>query len=90
MQSCVARLLSPQGGPALVKASTVRIMPCPSARRAFGWLVGWRKLALNEPKHVNHERFRVQALLHELVVQVTLRHTLASQGCWSMGKPAGR
>ncbi len=61
VQSCVACLLSPQGGPALVKVSTVRTMPCPSARRAFGWLVGWRKLALNEPKHVNHERF-VQAL----------------------------
>ena len=36
-------------------------MPCPSARRAFGWLVGWRKLAVEEPKNVAHERF-VQAL----------------------------
>ena len=33
----------------------------PSARRAFGWLVGWRKLAVEEPKVVDHERF-VQAL----------------------------
>jgi transposase len=36
-------------------------MPCPSARRAFGWLLGWRKLAVQEPKNDDHERF-VQAL----------------------------
>ena len=60
VQSHVARLLSPQGGPTLVSAP-VRTMPCPSARRAFGWLVGWRKLAVKEPKNVDHERF-VQAL----------------------------
>lgn len=60
VQSCVVRLLSPQGRPTLV-AAPVRTMPCPSARRAFGWLVGWRKLAVEEPKSVDHERF-VQAL----------------------------
>jgi len=56
VQSCVVRLLSPQGGPTLV-AAPVRTMPCPSARRAFGWLVGWRKLAVEEPNNVDHERF---------------------------------
>jgi transposase len=60
VHSCVVRLLSPQGRPTLV-AAPVRTMPCPSARRAFGWLVGWRKLAVEEPKNVEHERF-VQAL----------------------------
>ena len=60
VQSCVVRLLSPQGRPTLVSAP-LRTMPCPSARRAFGWLVGWRKLAVEEPKNVAHERF-VQAL----------------------------
>ncbi|WP_162571625.1 ISL3 family transposase [Variovorax sp. SRS16] len=58
---CVARLLSPQCKPASAIAP-VRTLPCPSARRAFGWLVGWRKLAFNEPRHVDHERF-VQALV---------------------------
>lgn len=37
--------------------ATVRTMPCPSARRAFGWLVGWRKLGFEEPRNVDHERF---------------------------------
>jgi transposase len=60
VQSCVVRLLSPQGRPTLA-AAPMRTMPCPSARRAFGWLVGWRKLAVEEPKNVNHERF-TQAL----------------------------
>ena len=36
-------------------------MPCPSARRSFGWIVGWSKIAVDEPKHANHQRF-VQAL----------------------------
>jgi transposase len=60
VQHCVVRLLSPQGKPSLVQIP-VRTMPCPSARRAFGWLVGWRKLAGNEPQNVDHERF-TQAL----------------------------
>lgn len=60
VQSCVVRLLWPQGGPSLVSAP-VRTMPCPSARRAFGWMVGWRRLAVEEPKNPSHERF-VQAL----------------------------
>ena len=38
-----------------------KAMPVRDHRRAFGWLVGWRKLAFNEPRHVDHERF-VQAL----------------------------
>ncbi len=33
----------------------------PSARRVFGWLVGWRKLAVEEPKSADHDQF-VQAL----------------------------
>jgi hypothetical protein len=56
IKSCIARLLSPQGRPTLI-AIPVRTLPCPSARRAFGWLVGWRKLAIQEPKNANHERF---------------------------------
>ena len=60
VQQCVVRLLSPQGKPALISVP-VRTMPCPSARRAFGWLVGWRKLAGNEPTNPDHDRF-VQAL----------------------------
>jgi len=36
-------------------------MPCPSARRVFGWLVGGRKLAVEEPRSADHQRF-VQAL----------------------------
>jgi hypothetical protein len=39
VQHCVTRLLYPQGKTALVEAP-VRTMPCPSARRAFGWMVG--------------------------------------------------
>ncbi|WP_309969110.1 transposase [Variovorax guangxiensis] len=62
VHNCVARLLSPQGKPTSAQApSPVRTLPCPSARRAFGWLVGWKKLAFNDPKNVDHERF-VQAL----------------------------
>ena len=60
VQSCVVRLMSPQGRPTQVTARP-RTMPCPSARRAFGWLLGWRKLAVQEPKNDDHERF-VQAL----------------------------
>ena len=60
VQHCVTRLLYPQGKTALVEAP-VRTMPCPSARRAFGWMVGWRRLAGNEAKSATHERF-VQAL----------------------------
>lgn len=72
VQTCVVRLLFPQGKPALVDLKpTPRTMPCPSARRAFGWLVGWRKLAVEEPKNANHERF-VQALcdIEPVVAQV--------------------
>ncbi|MDM0053749.1 transposase [Variovorax sp. J22R115] len=57
VHGCIARLLSPQGKP-VSAISPVRTLPCPSARR---WLVRWRKIAVNEPKHVDHERF-VQAL----------------------------
>ncbi|MNT27722.1 hypothetical protein D3C72_1633630 [compost metagenome] len=60
VRNCVVRLLFPQGKVPLVQAP-VRTMPCPSARRVFGWLVGWRKLAVEEPKSADHERF-VQAL----------------------------
>jgi transposase len=60
VQHCVTRLLFPQGKPTLVQPS-VRTMPCPSARRAFGWMAGWTRLAVNEPKSADHERF-VQAL----------------------------
>ncbi|MBW8832620.1 MAG: transposase [Burkholderiales bacterium] len=60
VQDCVTRLLFPQGKAAPVQAP-VRTLPCPSARRAFGWMVGWRKFAGNEPKSAAHESF-VQAL----------------------------
>ncbi|MFJ1260002.1 ISL3 family transposase [Cupriavidus sp. CuC1] len=49
VQSCVVRLLFPQGKAPLVEVPA-RTMPCPSARRVFGWLVGWRKLAVEEPR----------------------------------------
>jgi hypothetical protein len=58
VQTCVVRLLFPQGKPALIgPESTARTMPCPSARRAFGWLVGWRKLAVVEESK-SHTNFK--------------------------------
>jgi hypothetical protein len=72
VQTCVVRLLFPQGKPALDgPIPTPRTMPCPSARRAFGWFVGWSKLAVKEPKNADHERF-VQALceIEPIVEQV--------------------
>ncbi|CAG2153088.1 ISL3 family transposase ISMno5 [Cupriavidus numazuensis] len=60
VRNCVIRLLFPQGKEPLVQAP-VRTMPCPSAGRVFGWLVGWRRLAIEEPRSADHERF-VQAL----------------------------
>lgn len=60
VQHCVGRLLFPQGKPTLIQAA-VRTLPCPSARRAFGWMAGWKKLAVKEPRNADHERF-VQAL----------------------------
>ena len=60
VQSCVTRLLFPQGKAPLVQVPA-RTMPIPSARRVFGWLVGWKNLAVEEPKSADHERF-VQAL----------------------------
>ncbi|MFC4343837.1 transposase [Cupriavidus numazuensis] len=56
----MARLLFPKGKAPLVQVP-VRTMPSPSVRRVFGWLVGWRKLAVEEPQSADHERF-VQAL----------------------------
>ncbi|WP_420715470.1 transposase [Cupriavidus sp. D39] len=60
VQSCVVRLLFPLGKTPLV-LEPVRTMPIPSARRVFGWLVGWRNLAIEEPRSADHERF-VKAL----------------------------
>ena len=60
VRNYVIRLLFPQGKKPLFQAP-VRTMPCPSARRVFGWLIGWRKLAVAEPRNADHERF-VQAL----------------------------
>ncbi len=60
VQSCVVRLLFPLGKTPLV-LEPIRMMPIPSARRVFGWLVGWRNLAVEEPRSADHERF-VQAL----------------------------
>ena len=60
VQSCVTRLLYPLGKTPLV-LEPVRTMPIPSARRVFGWLIGWRNLAVEEPKSADHERF-VKAL----------------------------
>ena len=59
VQSRVARLLFPQGKAPLVQVP-VRTMPCPPARRVWR-LVGWGKLAVEEPRSADHERF-VQAL----------------------------
>ncbi|WP_234825191.1 ISL3 family transposase [Cupriavidus necator] len=58
VQSCVTRLLFPLGKTPLALKPTMQI---PSARRVFGWLVGWRNLAIEEPKSADHERF-VKAL----------------------------
>jgi transposase len=60
VKNCVIRLSFPVGKAPLFQPP-VCTMPCPSARRVFGWLVGWRKLAVEEPKSADHERF-VQAL----------------------------
>ena len=60
VQHCVVRLLIPQGKPTGVPPE-VRTLPCPSARRAFAWMAGWRKLGVGEPKNKDHERF-LQAL----------------------------
>ncbi len=60
VQSCVVRLLFPLGKTPLV-LKPLRTMTIPSARRVFGWLVGWRNLAVEEPRSADHERF-VQAL----------------------------
>jgi len=60
VQHCVTRLLYPQGKAALSEVP-VRTMPCPSARRAFGWILGWRRLAANEARSATQEGF-VQAL----------------------------
>ncbi|MBK7236294.1 MAG: transposase [Sterolibacteriaceae bacterium] len=38
-------------------AELVRTMPCPSVRKTFGWLVGWRKLGACEPKREEHRQF---------------------------------
>ena len=76
VQHCVVRLLFPQGKAALVQAA-VRTIPCPSARRAFGWMVGWSKLAVNEPRSADHERF-VQALC-EIEPVVTEVRSLSRQ-----------
>ena len=38
-------------------AEQVRTMPCPSVRKTFGWLVGWRKLGGCEPKQDEHRQF---------------------------------
>ncbi|RDK06259.1 hypothetical protein DN412_32250 [Cupriavidus lacunae] len=54
------RLLFPLGKAPLA-LEPVRTIPIPSARRVFGWLVGWRNLAVEEPRSADHERF-VQAL----------------------------
>ena len=67
VQQYVARLLSPQGKPSIVQLP-VRTMPCPSARRTFGWLVGWRKLAPDESKNADHERFAQELCRIEPVV----------------------
>jgi hypothetical protein len=52
----VLSFLFPQGKVPLVQAP-VRTMPCPSARRVFGCLEGWRKLAVEELRSADHERF---------------------------------
>jgi hypothetical protein len=56
LRDCVVRLLSPQGKDSIVRVP-VRTMPVPSARRAFGWLAGWKKLNPDKPRGDEHERF---------------------------------
>jgi hypothetical protein len=56
VHDCVARLMSPVGKEPLVQAP-VRTMACPSARRVFGWLAGWKKLNPDKPQSDEHERF---------------------------------
>ncbi|ODV41002.1 hypothetical protein AWV79_02340 [Cupriavidus sp. UYMMa02A] len=53
MRNCVVRLFFPNGKAPLVQ-SPVRTMPCPSGRRVFGRLVGWRKRAIEEPRNADH------------------------------------
>lgn len=50
----------PQSKPSRVQPP-VRTLLCPSARRGFGWLAAWTKLAVAQPKRVEHEVF-VRAL----------------------------
>ncbi len=56
VHDCVVRLMSPVGKEPLVQAS-VRTMACPSARRVFGWLAGWKKLNPDKTQGDEHERF---------------------------------
>jgi hypothetical protein len=60
IRDCVARLLSPVGRKPIIQAP-VRTMACPSPRRVFCWLAGWKKLNPSEPRREEHKRF-VQAL----------------------------
>jgi hypothetical protein len=60
VQNCVTRLLFPLGKTPLV-LEPVQTMPIPSAGRVFGWFLGRRNLAIEEPRSADHERF-VQAL----------------------------
>ncbi len=56
VHDCVVRLMSPVGKEPLVQAS-VRTMACPSVRRVFGWLAGWKKLNPDKTQGDEHERF---------------------------------
>jgi len=56
MRDTVARLLAPAGRQPIASPSR-RTMACPSPRRVFGWLAGWRKLNPAEPKSGDHDRF---------------------------------
>jgi transposase len=60
VRDCVLRLLRPQGKDPLVKPPA-RTLACPSPRRVFGWLAGWKKLNPDQPRGDEHERF-LQAL----------------------------
>lgn len=56
VRDCVLRLLTPQRKAPLVK-QPARTMTCPSRRRVFGWLAGWKKLNPDQPRGDEHERF---------------------------------
>lgn len=81
MQNCVVRLLFPLGKDPLVQAP-VRTMPCPLGLHVFGWFVGWRKLAVEEPSSADAERFvQAQCKIEPVVDEVRSLARSLSASC---------